>query len=91
MGKFKQIQITIDDDYNASIEKPEEEPMPEFDSASEDTLYYNDAAERMLRENVAKMFIGCTHHIKIAFTRKTVVTYCEHCGKIFEQAKRLHI
>lgn len=91
MGKFKQMQIEIDDDFNTKIEDPEEEPMPEYDSASEDTLYYNDAAENALSDYVGKMFIGCIHHIKIAFTRKTVVTYCEHCGKIFEQAKRLHI
>lgn len=79
MGKFKQMQIDIDDDYIALIEEPK--PLENISEKEEELFldYYKD---------LTKTYILCEHKAKLAFTRKVLVTYCEHCGKIFDIVKR---
>ena len=83
MGKFKQMQIDIDDDYNASFDEQTEEVEQTLDDVS-----YDDVLEEFFKEQMAKTINRCKHKVKMVISKKVIVTYCEKCGKIFDQAKR---
>lgn len=85
MGKFKQLQIDIDDDYVASLGNSDDEPVNKESVSVLDWSifpYINKDVE------LTKTYIACVHEPKVAITRKTIVTYCKHCGKILDSAKR---
>ena len=84
MGKFKQMQIDIDDDYVASIEDPYYEEEPD----EKEETFISDHAIDMFKKMYGEKIVLCEHKAKLAFTRKVFVTYCEHCGKIFDVVKR---
>lgn len=86
MGKFKQMQIDIDDDYVASIEDPC--PSHESDEEDDNLKLWGIMALASGNKKLAKTDVLCEHKAKLAFTRKVFVTYCEHCGKIFDVVKR---
>lgn len=88
MGKFKQLQLELDDDYfnhqgeaYTEEEAEEENPMPEYDSSTEDTHDYPE-------EEKPKVTRGCKHKIKCVMGRVHIATYCEKCGKVFDVKKK---
>ena len=87
MGKYKQMQIEIDDNYVASLPDDYTTPTDSGD-CDIDNEYLNRYYEEHYDELFGETIIECQHEAKIGFTRKILVTYCKHCGKILDHVKR---
>lgn len=79
MAKFKQMQIDFDDEWTLN-EKGESiygDPI--------DPSYYGDEP---LDKSITKTNSRCSHKVKLTIGKKVLVTYCEKCGKILNQANK---